>query len=78
MVLDVHHEFCHSSHVLLKDLLPRIFATWKSVGMNPKIHFSSPKSRQEKRSHHTYISYKSFCKCLELLKSVGQDVDIML
>ena len=78
MILDVHHEFCHSSPIPLKDLLPRIFSTWKSVEMNPKIHFSSRKSRQEKRSHHTYINYKSFCKCLELLKTVGQDVDIML
>ena len=38
----------------LKDIL----STWKDTKLKPKIHFSSPKSRKDKRSHHNYIDEK--------------------
>lgn len=76
MVLDVHHHFCNPSLEKLEDLLPFIFATWKDLP--PKIHFSSPKSPKEKRSHHDYICLEDFLTFLELAKKIGKDFDVMI
>ena len=42
------------------------------------IHFSSPKSQKEKRTHHFYIDYSSFIKFINLLIPIQKDIDIML
>lgn len=76
-VLDYHHYICN--HVeKIENLLPRIFKTWKNI--NPKMHFSSPKSRLKKefRSHHDYIDSSAFIEFIEILKDYNIDVDIML
>lgn len=78
MVLDYHHYICHHGKEKIQDYLPRIFATWDNTGYLPKIHFSSPKSSKEKRSHSTYINLKSFLKFLDIIKQYKQDIDIML
>ena len=51
MVLDYHHYVCNSDDVEIKDYFEKIFSTWENI--NPKIHFSSPKSKKEKRRQNT-------------------------
>lgn len=78
MVLDYHHYLCNHGKEKIEKLLLRIFDTWKNEKEFPKIHFSSPKSMKEKRSHSFYISYLGFSKFLKVIASTNQDCDIML
>lgn len=78
MVLDYHHYRCNPGNDDIKLLLPRILKTWESTGLPPKMHFSSPKSRKEKRSHSVTIEVNQFISFLELLKPYQTDIDIML
>lgn len=78
MVLDYHHYICHHGKEKIQDYLPRIFSTWDNTRYLPKIHFSSPNSSKERRSHSTYINLKDFLKFLDVIKPFNQDVDIML
>lgn len=49
-------------------------------GKNPKVHFSSPKSKlkKEMRSHSEYIDSNAFISFLEGVKSFSNSLDIML
>ena len=78
MVLDYHHHLCNSCDSSLTMLLPKIFDTWSKEKLPPKIHFSSPKSAKEFRSHSDYIAEKHFMEFLNMLKQYDKDVDIML
>lgn len=78
MVLDYHHYLCNHEKEKLIDYLPKIYNTWQNTGLNPKVHFSSPKSKKEKRTHSTYISLKGFLNFLNEIKQIPQDIDIML
>lgn len=78
MVLDYHHYLINRNNEKLKDYLSRIINTWKSTNLNPKIHFSSPKSKKDIRSHHLFADYNSFLKFIKILSKVKQDFDIML
>ncbi len=78
MVLDVHHHNCLLEPSELKQILPEIFRTWDGEEFNPKIHFSSPKSSKDFRSHADYIDYDSFVIFLDIAKDTGSDIDIML
>lgn len=78
MVLDYHHYLCNHGAEKIEKLLPRIFETWKDESLPPKIHFSSPKSKKEKRSHSTYISYRGFRKFLQVIVPYENEVDVML
>lgn len=78
MVLDYHHYLCNKNNEKIKDYVPRIINTWKDKDFNPKMHFSSPKSKKDFRSHSDFIDYKSFLKFIEILKPFNQDIDIML
>lgn len=78
MVIDIHHHYCHPCDIELSDLLTRVFKTWEGKSVPPKIHYSSPKNRKEKRTHHEYIDDQKFVKFLDVLKEINQDVDIML
>ncbi len=78
MVLDYHHALCNPTKEKLTTFLPRIFATWNKETLPPKIHFSSPKSRKEKRAHHTYLSYDGFQKMIKTISPYVEEVDIML
>lgn len=78
MVLDYHHYKCNNKKKLTTSDLKDILSTWKDTKLKAKIHFSSPKSRKDKRSHHNYIDEKEFIKFLDLLKKIDEDVDIML
>ena len=76
VVLDYHHFLCNNSCEGIEEYLPRIFATWNE--MPPKMHFSSPKSKKEFRSHHDYIDVNEFIRFLDILKKFNQDIDIMI
>ncbi len=80
MILDYHHYLCNNDGEDIKDFLPRIYKTWQNKNINPKMHFSSPKSKLKKeyRSHHDYIDPLEFIKFINILKKFNQDVDIML
>jgi len=78
MTLDYHHYLCNNNKEKLKDYLPRIIKTWKNNQFNPKMHFSSPKNKKEKRSHSDFIEYKQFINFINKIKDFNQDIDIML
>ena len=79
MVLDFHHFNCnHEKGEDINILIPLIIKTWDKELLPPKMHFSSPKSKKEKRTHHFYIDYNSFLKFINILKFFNQDLDIML
>ncbi|NJD04848.1 MAG: UV DNA damage repair endonuclease UvsE [Ruminiclostridium sp.] len=78
MVLDVHHYNCVSDHIGLEKLLPLVFNTWKDETFLPKVHFSSPKSSKEFRSHADNIDFIEFQAFLGTAASIGRDFDIML
>lgn len=78
MVLDVHHYNCVNDAMSLEKLLPAIFDTWRNEPFNPKIHFSSPKSDREFRSHADDIDLNEFLSFIETAAAVGRDFDIML
>ena len=76
VVLDYHHFLCNKPDKDIETYIPKIFATWKDI--KPKIHFSSPKSKKEFRSHHDYINADNFIEFLSILQKYNQDVDIMI
>lgn len=78
MVFDYHHFLCHNNKENLKKHIPRIINTWKNTNLNPKIHFASPKSKKEFRSHDRFAGYNSFLKLINILNNFNQDFDIML
>ena len=78
MVLDVHHHKCVNNGEEIKDLLPEIFETWSREVIPPKIHFSSPKSEKEFRSHADFINYNDFMDFINIAKNINRDIDIML
>ena len=78
MVLDVHHHSCVNNGESLIELLPDIYKTWDGEQLPPKIHFSSPKSQKEFRSHADFIEYSDFIEFLNIVKAFNRDIDIML
>ena len=72
VVLDYHHYMCNKSNIDFK----KIFDSWKN--RVPKVHFSSPKSNKEFRSHSEYINSDDFIRFLFMIKKYGRDVDIMI
>lgn len=78
IVLDYHHYICNKGDLDLFKNIESIFSSWKNI--NPKIHFSSPKSRLKKeiRSHHDYIDSDTFIDFIEKIKHLDYDVDIMI
>ena len=78
MVLDVHHYHCVEDFMSLDKLLPLVFDTWKGEFFKPKVHFSSPKSNKEYRSHADLIDFAEFKAFLEIAAFTGRDFDVML
>ncbi len=79
MVLDVHHYNCNNEGEDLKDLLGRIFDTWKNENLPPKIHFSTPREFENDRKHSDYIDVDAFIEFLEFVKqNVDKDFDVMI
>ena len=46
LLFDYHHHKANEGEEPLDLLLPRIFDTWKHIGLKPKVHISSPKSEK--------------------------------
>lgn len=78
MVFDVHHHKCVNKGERIEDILPAIFKTWIKEPDPPKVHFSSPKSQKEFRSHADYIEYTDFVDFIKISKKLDMDFDIML
>ena len=76
MVLDYHHFKVNKNNEKIEDYIERIFNTWK--GEVPKIHFSSPKDKKNKRSHNDYINVDDFIKFIEKIKFTKKDFDVMI
>ncbi|MED4224089.1 UV DNA damage repair endonuclease UvsE [Neobacillus cucumis] len=78
LVFDYHHHMANLSVASLEELLPRIFQTWSTVGVIPKIHISSPKNEKEFRSHADFVDSEFIMPLVSLLRELGQDVDFMI
>jgi UV DNA damage endonuclease len=78
LVFDYHHHMANLGEMPLEELLPLGFATWKRIGMRPKIHISSPKSEKTYRSHADYVDVEFIKPLIEILRGIGQDVDFMI
>ena len=76
MVLDYHHFKVNKNNEKIEDYIERIFKTWKTE--IPKIHFSSPKDKKNKRSHNDYINVDDFIDFLEKIKFTKRDFDVMI
>ncbi|MBE6139827.1 MAG: UV DNA damage repair endonuclease UvsE [Firmicutes bacterium] len=76
MVLDYHHYKLNKNNEKIEDYIERIFNTWKNE--IPKIHFSSPKDKKNKRSHNDYINVDDFIEFLEKIKFTKKDFDVMI
>lgn len=78
MVLDYHHHMANKVEDDLPLFLERIFNTWKSTNIVPKVHISSPKSDQSFRSHSDFVSLEFVLPFLKMVKELNQDFDIMI
>ncbi|WP_353854307.1 UV DNA damage repair endonuclease UvsE [Bacillus sp. Bos-x628] len=78
-VFDYHHHVANKDDdAVLEDILPRMFDTWTSTGIPPKIHLSSPKSEKTIRSHADFVDVSFVMPLFEALKPYGLDVDFMI
>jgi len=76
MVLDYHHFKVNKNNEKIENYIERIFKTWKDEV--PKIHFSSPKDKKNKRSHNDYINVDDFIDFIEKIKFTKRDFDVMI
>ena len=76
-LFDYHHYRCLDQRGDLKEVLIQVKETWGKKRM--KIHYSSPKSQSNYRSHSEYINSDNFMEFINSLKKMGlKDIDIML
>ncbi|MDQ0157652.1 UV DNA damage repair endonuclease UvsE [Robertmurraya andreesenii] len=78
MILDYHHYLANKGEVDLFLYLERIFNTWNTFNMKPKVHLSSPKSDESFRSHADDVSLEFVLPFLKMAKELNQDFDIMI
>lgn len=78
MVIDIHHHRCVNNGEPLEAILPEVFDTWRNEYFKPKIHFSSPRSEKDFRSHADYIDINEFTQFLNTAAVLGRDFDVML
>lgn len=76
MVLDVHHHYCYNQGENLKEYLPEIFSAWDKLDRPPKIHFSSPRSKEKPLQHADYINADSFLDFIKIAEKYIFDVMI--
>ena len=76
VVLDYHHFKCNNIGKNIDYYLDKIIASWKEK--IPKMHFSSPKSTREFRSHSSYIDCNDFISFINIVSKYNRDIDIML
>ena len=75
MVLDYHHFKVNKNNEKIQNYIVRIFNTWNGI---PKIHFSSPKDKKNRRAHHDYIDVDDFIDFIERIKFTNRDFDVMI
>lgn len=78
MVLDVHHDKCNPCGSDIGEYIEYIFKTWEGQDMPPKIHFSSPRSEKDMRSHAGYIDAAYFLDFLNKAAVIDMDFDVMI
>lgn len=78
MILDYHHYMANKGELDLRDYVERIFNTWETFNMIPKVHISSPKSEQAYRSHADFVSLDFVLPFLKMAKELNRDFDIMI
>lgn len=78
MVFDVHHHRCANKGESVDELLEEIFDTWNGEYWPPKIHFSSPKSDKDFRSHADFVVLEEFVQFLQSARRINRDFDVML
>lgn len=76
VVLDYHHFKCNNTGEVVDSYLDRIIGSWRDS--TPKMHFSSPKSKKEFRSHSDYINVDEFMEFINILSKYDRDIDIMI
>ena len=76
MCLDIHHHYCNKCSRNIEYYLPRIYKTYKNI--IPKMHYSTPKSKKEFRTHNEYINSDEFINFINILKKYNYDTDILL
>ena len=76
VVLDYHHFNCNKPNKDIELYLKKIINSWN--GKRVKMHFSSPKSKREYRSHSDYINSDDFIKFLNIISKYDKDIDIMI
>lgn len=77
-VFDYHHHLANLIDIELEELLSETFQTWEHRGLKPKLHLSSPKSESAFRSHADYVDPEFSTPLFKALRSLNQDVDIMI
>jgi UV DNA damage endonuclease len=79
LLFDYHHFMANKEdYEAIEDLLPDIFKTWSWIGIQPKIHVSSPKSEKEYRSHADYVDAEFLMPLVKVLKEMNADLDFMI
>jgi UV DNA damage endonuclease len=78
MVLDFHHYKCHNEGENMANILPAVYSTWEGTCLPPKLHVSSPRSRESCRSHHDFVNPDDLYPFLKLARELNQDIDIMV
>lgn len=78
LAFDYHHEYANPSTVSWEELLPRVYETWRGIGIIPKIHVSSPISEKKLRHHADYVDLQFLAEFLKVVVGIGQDVDFMI
>lgn len=78
MVLDVHHHNCLCPNDPIENVLADVFDTWKNEFYLPIVHFSSPKSQKDYRSHADLIDFDAFSSFIQTASKLNKDFDVML
>ncbi|HEY0829333.1 MAG TPA: UV DNA damage repair endonuclease UvsE [Bacilli bacterium] len=78
MVLDIHHHWVNNDGESAADLWPRIMETWKSTGLPPKIHVSSPKNDKEPRGHADYVNPADLVPFMRSIAANTPKLDVMI
>jgi UV DNA damage endonuclease len=79
LLFDYHHFMANKEDdETVENLLPDIFKTWSAIGIQPKIHVSSPKSEKEYRSHADYVDAEFLMPLVKVLKEMNVDLDFMI
>ncbi|MCY8972428.1 UV DNA damage repair endonuclease UvsE [Bacillus atrophaeus] len=78
-VFDYHHFYANpTDEADLNEALPRMIKTWKRIGLQPKVHLSSPKSDNAIRSHADYVDANFLLPLLERFRQWGTNIDFMI